>query len=73
LRHHGDVMLLADRGFANHDLISWLQASGWHYSLRLPSDVLRRNPVTIRHILFEMSVTRRNSLCSVRMCRIVME
>jgi hypothetical protein len=34
---------------------------------------LRRNPVTIRHILFEMSVTRRNSLCSVRMCRIVME
>jgi hypothetical protein len=44
LRHHGDVMLLADRGFANHDLISWLQASGWHYSLRLPSDVLLHGP-----------------------------
>ena len=28
LRYHPDVMLLADRGFANHDFISWLQASG---------------------------------------------
>jgi hypothetical protein len=51
LRHHGDVMLLADRGFANHDLMSWLQASGWHYCLRLPSDVLlhvpRRYPTNV--------------------------
>lgn len=27
-----DVMLLADRGFANHQLIQWLQFSSWHYS-----------------------------------------
>jgi hypothetical protein len=44
-------MLLADRGFANHDLSSWLQASGWHYCLRLPCDVrlhrVRRNPIEV--------------------------
>jgi hypothetical protein len=40
LRQHGDVMLLADRGFANHELMEWLQASQWHYCLRLPCDVL---------------------------------
>jgi hypothetical protein len=40
LRQHGDVMLLADRGFANHELMGWLQASRWHYCLRLPCDVL---------------------------------
>lgn len=44
LRHHHDVMLLADRGFANHDLMSWLQTSKWHYCLRLPSDVLLHGP-----------------------------
>lgn len=44
LRHHPDVMLLADRGFANHELLGWLQASSWHYCLRLPSDVLLRGP-----------------------------
>jgi hypothetical protein len=44
LRRHGDVMLLADRGFANHDLMSWLQASQWHYCLRLPSDVFLHGP-----------------------------
>ncbi len=51
LRHHPDVMLLADRGFANHGLMSWLQASGWHYCLRLPSDVhlhgVRRYPIEV--------------------------
>lgn len=51
LRHHNDVMLLADRGFANHDLLHWLQVSGWHYCLRLPSDVLlhgaRRYPTAV--------------------------
>jgi len=47
LRHHHDVMLLADRGFANHDLMSWLQTSGWHYCLRLPSDVLLHGPDAI--------------------------
>lgn len=40
LRQHPDVMLLADRGFANHQLLAWLQASQWHYCLRLPCDVL---------------------------------
>lgn len=40
LRHHPDVMLLADRGFANHSLMGWLRGSRWHYCLRLPCDVL---------------------------------
>ncbi|XHX79316.1 MAG: transposase [Stenomitos frigidus ULC029] len=40
LRQHADVMLLADRGFANHEWMAWLQASRWHYCLRLPCDVL---------------------------------
>jgi hypothetical protein len=44
LRHHHDVMLLADRGFANHQLMDWLRSSGWHYCLRLPSDVLLHGP-----------------------------
>jgi hypothetical protein len=51
LRHHGDVMLLADRGFANHELMHWLQSSQWHYCLRLPCDVLlhglRRYPIAV--------------------------
>jgi hypothetical protein len=51
LRHHDDVMLLADRGFANHELMGWLQASRWHYCLRLPCDVLlhgpKRHPVEV--------------------------
>ncbi|WP_293122733.1 transposase [Moorena sp. SIO4G3] len=37
-------MLKAHRGKANHDLISWLQASNWHYCLRLPCDVLLHGP-----------------------------
>lgn len=44
LRVHPDVMLLADRGFANHELMGWLQASRWHYCLRLPCDVLLHGP-----------------------------
>ncbi|MBE9182042.1 transposase [Oculatella sp. LEGE 06141] len=40
LRHHPDVMLLADRGFANQQLVKWLRQSHWHYALRLPCDVL---------------------------------
>jgi len=40
LRQHPDVMLLADRGFANRELMGWLQANGWHYCFRLPCDVL---------------------------------
>jgi len=54
LRDHNDVILLADRGFANHDLISWLQANHWHYCLRLPSDVhlhgARRYPTTVASV-----------------------
>lgn len=43
-REHPNLMLLADRGFANHELMCWLQASRWHYSLRLPSDVRLHGP-----------------------------
>jgi len=51
LRQHPDVMLLADRGFANHELMKWLRQSSWHYCLRLPCDVFvhttRRYPVMV--------------------------
>ncbi len=30
LRQHPAVMLLAARGFANHELMGWLLASRWH-------------------------------------------
>jgi Transposase DDE domain len=40
LRHHPDVMLLADRGFANHALMHWLERNPWHYCIRLPCDVM---------------------------------
>ena len=50
-----DVMLLADRGFANHQLIQWLQESSWHYSLRLPCDVMihgaRRHPIELKYLV----------------------
>jgi len=39
LRTHTDVMLLAERGFANHDLLDWLKTSRWNWCIRLPSDV----------------------------------
>ena len=29
LSQYPDVMLLADRGFANHELMEWLRNSGW--------------------------------------------
>jgi hypothetical protein len=51
LRQHPDVMLLADRGFANHELMKWLRQSSWHYCLRLACDVFvhttRRYPVLV--------------------------
>lgn len=54
LRAHPDIMMLADRGFANHDVMSWLQASCWHYCLRLPCDVLlhglRRHPIAVSYL-----------------------
>ena len=34
LSQYSNVMLLADRGFANHQLVSWLKTSQWHYCLR---------------------------------------
>jgi hypothetical protein len=39
LLRHQEVMLLADRAFACHDLMAWLHQSPWHYALRLKSDV----------------------------------
>ncbi|BDA72440.1 hypothetical protein CAL7716_066060 [Calothrix sp. PCC 7716] len=49
LRHHPDVMMLADRGFANHDFLSWLQASNWYYCIRITCDTklhgIRRHPI----------------------------
>ncbi|MEB3309652.1 MAG: transposase [Snowella sp.] len=35
-----NIMLLADRGFANHRLIEWLKKNAWHWCIRLPSDTL---------------------------------
>lgn len=40
LRHHNNVMLLADRGFAHQSLIKWLKSSSWHWAVRVPSDTI---------------------------------
>lgn len=54
LSSHSNVMLLADRGFANHQLVSWLKTSQWHYCLRLPCDVFihgaRRHPIELKYL-----------------------
>ena len=54
LSKYDDVMLLADRGFANHQLVSWLKNSQWHYCLRLPCDVTihgaRRHPIELKYL-----------------------
>lgn len=54
LSNDSDVMLLADRGFANHELMSWLQKISWHYCLRLPCDVMlhgpRRHPIELMYL-----------------------
>jgi len=51
LRRHPDVMLLADRAFASHELMTWLAATDWHYALRLKCDVVlqgvKRYPVMV--------------------------
>jgi hypothetical protein len=51
LREYPDVMLLADRAFASHELMTWLTATNWHYALRLKCDVVlqgvKRHPVTV--------------------------
>lgn len=54
LSHHPNVIMLADRGFANHNFLSWLQASSWHYCIRIPCDTrlhgIRRYPVEVTSI-----------------------
>lgn len=54
LSEYPDIMLLADRGFANHELMSWLQDNSWHYCLRLPCDVTlhgpRRHPIELKYL-----------------------
>lgn len=32
------VVLLADRGFANQEMVRWLEKSPWHWRIRVPSD-----------------------------------
>ena len=44
LRRHPDVMLLADRGFANHQLLDWLKSSHWHWCIRSSNDVTLHRP-----------------------------
>lgn len=55
LFNYPDIMLLADRGFSNHQLINWLQNSRWHYCLRLPCDVMihgaRRHPIELKYLI----------------------
>jgi hypothetical protein len=54
LRRDSDIMILADRGFANHDFLSWLQKSNWHYCIRIPCDTclhgVRRYPTQTKSI-----------------------
>ena len=51
---YSNIMLLADRGFGNHELVNWLQNSSWHYCLRLPCDVTlhgaRRHPIELKYL-----------------------
>jgi hypothetical protein len=54
LSNYPDMMLLADRGFANHQLTKWLKNSNWHYCLGLPCDVTlhgaRRHPIELKYL-----------------------
>lgn len=54
LSNYPDIMLLGDRGFANHQLVKWLQNSNWHYCLRLPCDVtlhgVRKHPIELKYL-----------------------
>lgn len=54
LSSYPNIMLLADRGFANHELVNWLQDSKWHYCLRLPCDVIlhgvRKHPIELKYL-----------------------
>jgi hypothetical protein len=50
-RGYCDVIVLADRAFACHDLMAWLKLTDWHYALRLKCDVLvhgvNRHPIEV--------------------------
>ncbi len=52
LSGYSNIMLLADRGFGNHELVNWLHNSSWHYCLRLPCDVTlhvaRKHPIELK-------------------------
>jgi len=54
LSSYTDIMLLAARGFANHELVNWLQNGTWHYCLRLPCDVnlrgVRKRPIELKYL-----------------------
>jgi hypothetical protein len=54
LRKYPDIMLLADRAFACHDLMAWLKLTDWHYALRLKCDVLvhgvNRHPIEVEKL-----------------------
>lgn len=54
LSSYPNIMLLADRGFANHELVNWLQNCSWHYCLRLPCDVIlhgiRKHPIELKYL-----------------------
>ena len=69
LSNYPDIMLLADRGFANHDLMSWLQEITWHYCLRVPCDVKLHGPR--RHPLEIMYLWPRNRSSSLSQCPLV--
>jgi hypothetical protein len=47
LKDFGDVMLLADRAFASHDLMQWLRPTSWHWCLRVKCDVQIHGPHAI--------------------------
>ncbi len=70
LSNYPDIMLLAERGFANHELMSWLQDITWHYCLRLPCDVTlhgpRRHPMELK---YQGASQRRSGFLS--QCRLV--
>jgi len=40
-----DVRLLADRGFCDVELMDWLWACGWHYRIRIKSNIILADPV----------------------------
>ncbi len=39
-----DVRLLADRGFCDVELMDWLWACGWHYRIRIKSNIILADP-----------------------------